>query len=161
MPEASTSSFCTQCNLMLSCCNLLPSCRLHLHCSQPQKSRAHMRRKRTLLSHGVVRREQERTGSGLDSSSRADDTGRMQSVVVKRTSGQDAFKSALVVSQVIRIGQNRRTAGEPHVASIVGLGKVESGSTPARHTLSDHQWINSMRLEHSTEQLREEKSRGV
>jgi hypothetical protein len=85
----------------------------------------------------------------------------MQSVVVKRTSGQDAFKSALVVSQVMRIGQNRRTAGEPHVASIVGLGKVESGSTPARHTLSDHQWINSMRLEHSTEQLREEKSRGV
>ena len=51
-----------------------------------------------------------------------------------RPSGQDAFNSALVidVSQVMQIGQIAKTAGESHVAGGVGLGKVESGGTPAR-----------------------------
>jgi hypothetical protein len=81
-------------------------------------------------------RERGRTGSRPDLSSRAGDTGRIEGVVVHRTSGQDAFNSALVVSQVMQIGQIAKTAGESRVAGGVGLGKVESGGTPARHTLS-------------------------
>jgi hypothetical protein len=79
------------------------------------------------------------TSSGPEFSSRAGDTGRIEGVVVHRTSGGDACNSALVVSQVMRIEQIvGRTAGEPRIAGGVGLGKVESGGTPARHTLSEH-----------------------
>ena len=38
----------------------------------------------------------------------------------------------------MRIEHIESTAGEPRVAGGVGLGKVESGGTPARHTLSEH-----------------------
>jgi len=78
------------------------------------------------------------TGSSPDLSSRAGDTGRIEDVLVHRSSGRYAFNSALVVSQVMRVEQSGRTACEPRVAGGVGLGKVESGGTPARHTLSEH-----------------------
>jgi hypothetical protein len=78
------------------------------------------------------------TSSGPEFSSRAGDTGRIEGVVVHRTSGGDACNSALVVSQVMRIEQIGRTAGEPRVAGGVGLGKVESGGTPVHQTLSEH-----------------------
>jgi len=73
------------------------------------------------------------TGSSPDLSSRAGDTGRIEDVLVHRSSGRYAFNSALVVSQVMRVEQSGRTACEPRVAGGVGLGKVESGGTPV-HT---------------------------
>ena len=78
------------------------------------------------------------TGSSPDLSSRAGDTGRIEDVLVHRSSGRYAFNSALVVSQVMRVEQSGRTACEPRVAGGVGLGKVESGGTPAHHMLSEH-----------------------
>jgi len=79
-------------------------------------------------------RERGRTCSRHDLSSRANDTGRIEVVVVNGTSGQDAFDSALIVSQVMQIGQIAKAAGKSRVAGGVGLGKV---GTAARRTLCE------------------------
>ena len=100
------------------------------------------------------------TGSSPDLSSRAGDTGRIEDVLVHRSSGRYAFNSALVVSQVMRVEQSGRTACEPRVAGGVGLGKVESGGTPARHTLSEHEHKHKPVDRHLTERHRDEKGCG-
>jgi len=80
------------------------------------------------------------TKSGHELSRSTGDARRVERVVVVVGTGSiadDAFDTALVVAQVMRVEQTRGTAGEA-VGGVwrgrqVGLGEVEPGGAPASH----------------------------